>query len=74
MNQAERLKKQKMLAEAEAVYHQIQLGGGIRTLVDQNGERIEYQAANLSKLSGYIYQLKVELGLVPCTGPARVFF
>lgn len=71
---AERQRKTKLLREAEDAYHEIQLGRGVRTLVDQNGERIEYQTANLPRLAAYIHQLKRELGLVSVGGPARVFF
>ncbi len=60
------------LAEAEAAYHSIMLGGGVKVFVDQNGERIEYQSGNIRQLSGYIQGLKQQLGLVPA-GPMSVY-
>lgn len=64
----------KLLREAEDAYHRVQTGLAPRVMVDQNGERVEYQTANLFRLSGYIHQLKAELGLLNTSGPARVFF
>ena len=31
---------QAMLAEAQSAYHTVMLGGGVVTVVDQNGERV----------------------------------
>lgn len=62
------------LAQAETAYHNIQTGKMAKVLVDQNGERIEYQSANLTKLMLYIDQLKAQLGLGGAVaGPMRVF-
>lgn len=70
----ERLVLEERLLEATAAYHEITLGRGVRTLVDQNGERIEYQMTNLGALARYIEQLKRQLGLLPAgsDGPMRV--
>ena len=50
------------LTEAENALHQLVIGGAARVFVDQNGERVEFQAANASRLRGYIYELKLKLG------------
>ncbi|EMQ4336973.1 hypothetical protein WG681_004877, partial [Salmonella enterica subsp. enterica serovar Newport] len=34
-----------MLKEAMDAYHQLNLGGSVRVVVDQNSERVEYTAA-----------------------------
>lgn len=62
------------LREAEKAYYEIISGRGIRTLVDQNGERVEYGVANLPRLSAYIAELKRLLGCGSVSGPMRVFF
>jgi hypothetical protein len=62
------------LAEAEKAYHEIAIGGGVRTLVDQSGERIEYQATNLTRLAAYILELKRQLGILPRQGGPLGFY
>lgn len=60
------------LNEAELVYHELSIRGGVRTVVDQNGERIEFSQTSLSRLSAYIASLKAQLGdQIP--GPMQVF-
>ena len=49
---------QAKLAEAEKVYHELMLGLSVRVFVDQNGERVEYTAANKQALLSYINQLR----------------
>lgn len=46
------------LADAKARYHELLTGQSVRVLVDQNGERIEYTAANREKLAMYIQDLE----------------
>lgn len=66
---------QARLVEAEKAYHELAIGGGVRTLVDQSGERIEYQATNLTRLAAYIATLKTELGILPRpAGPLGFYF
>lgn len=63
------------LEDAEKAYRDAISGRGIRTLVDQSGERIEYSPANLTKLSAYIADLKRQLGLIDRpVGPMGFFF
>lgn len=62
------------LTEAEAAYHSVMMGGAVRVFVDQNGERIEYTAANASRLLSYITTLKHQLGKLNIAGPMRAWF
>lgn len=62
------------LAEAEAAYHSLLMGTAVRVFVDQNGEKIEYAAANRGALAVYIQDLKRQLGLLSGTGPMQVWF
>ena len=60
------------LAEAEQAYHDLMLGRSVRVVVDQNGERVEYTAANAARLAAYIADLKRQLGQ-SALGPMRPF-
>lgn len=67
------------LDEAKDAYHDLMTGRAVRVLVDQNGERVEYQASNRNQLALYIQQLEDELskcvgGDVSTSGPLRFFF
>lgn len=66
------------LVEAEKAYHDLMVMGGIRVVVDQNGERVEYTALNAARLLAYIADLRAliaaEAGYVQVRGPARVIF
>lgn len=63
------------LEEAEKAYHDLMIGGGVRTLVDQSGERIEYQMTNIGRLRAYIAELQKALGIAPkASGPLGFFF
>ena len=66
------------LVEAEAAYHDLMIGASARVVVDQNGERVEYTAANASRLQAYITSLKNliadEAGIVRVKGPLGVVF
>lgn len=67
-----------LLAEAEAAYHSLMIGASARVVVDQNGERVEYTAANAPRLQAYITSLKNliadEAGIVRVRGPLGVVF
>lgn len=69
---------QERLDEARAAYHKLQTGTMARVVVDQNGERVEFTAANRQDLYDYIKRLEGELGTpgaVPANiGPAGFFF
>lgn len=60
------------LTEAETALHNLMMGQSARTFVDQNGERVEFTAANAGRLRAYIYELKLKLGKVETTGPMKV--
>lgn len=62
------------LAEAQAAYHDLQIGKAVRVFVDQNGERLEYTSANRSALLVYINDLKAQITPPASSGPMRSFF
>ena len=66
------------LVEAEAAYHELMISGSIRVVVDQNGERVEYNKVDAPKLLAYIAELRgliaAQSGLAPNRGPAKVIF
>ena len=68
------LTPEQRLEAAEDAYHQLMIGGSARVVVDQNGERVEFTAANAARLQAYIQMLKRELGLLPAGTPAGVYF
>jgi len=49
------------IATLENAYDEIISGRQVRRFVDQNGEQVEYNAANASTLLAYINRLKSEL-------------
>lgn len=65
----------KRLTEAETAYHQLQLGMKTTVIVDQNGERVEFQTTTAGRLAAYIQELKRQLGLLSgcSTGPMQVW-
>lgn len=56
---------QAMLVEAREQYHKLVMGIAPRVVVDQNGERVEFTAANRQSLYNYIAELEKQLGLQP---------
>jgi len=60
------------LTEAEGALHNLLMGQTARTFVDQNGERVEFTAANAGRLRAYIFELKLCLGKIDTTGPMKV--
>lgn len=69
---------QAMLAEAQSAYHTVMMGGGVVVVVDQNGERVEYNRASGPALLKYIAMLQAQinalLGVAVIGGPLRPFF
>ena len=49
---------QEQLDDARAQYHLLVTGQQARVFVDQNGERVEYNAANRQALAAYIQSLE----------------
>lgn len=70
--------KLKQLEEARTAYHNLATGTSARVVVDQNGERVEFSAANRAGLYAYIKRLESELGIMACAprpiGPAQFVF
>lgn len=66
------------LAEAKEAYHALMTGVKPRVVVDSNGERVEFVAANSQKLYLYIQDLErqigVDAGVVHNSGPASFIF
>lgn len=50
-----------MLKDAKDAYFRIASGQNVAVVIDQNGERIEYQKANLSVLADLIRRMEMEL-------------
>lgn len=75
MTLEERQKLLARLAEAETAYHQLMLGMKATVIVDQNGERAEFQTTTSGRLAAYIQELKRQLGLLSgcSTGPMQVW-
>lgn len=48
------------LADAQNKYHLLMTGMAPRVVVDQNGERVEFNTANASRLAEYISQLEAQ--------------
>lgn len=46
------------IARLEVVHESLMTGTAIKRFVDQNGEQVEYTAANATKLLAYINELK----------------
>lgn len=59
------LTTEQKLEQAETAYHALMLGKSARVLVDSNGERLEFTAANAERLLKYINYLRGLLGLAP---------
>jgi len=49
------------LAQAESAYHKLLTGTSARVVVDQNGERVEFTAANRAALYGYILDMREQM-------------
>lgn len=60
------------LSDAEAKYHSLMTGGLAKVFVDQNGERIEYNATSAPRLAAYILELNRLIGGVS-SGPMQVW-
>lgn len=56
---------QQLLDEARAARHKLVTGQLPRVFMDQNGERVEFTATNISALDAYIRQLEAEVAGVP---------
>jgi hypothetical protein len=59
------------LSEAEGALHKLMIGSQARVVVESNGERVEFTAANASRLRAYIEELKIALGKKTICGPLQ---
>lgn len=66
-----RAKYQQWLNDAMDAYNQLNVGSSVRVVVDQNGERVEYTAANRQSLWAYILRLQ---NAINSPDPCRAFF
>jgi hypothetical protein len=65
------------LEEARAAYHDLITGKAARVVIDQNGERVEFVAANRQALYTYIQRLEAQIAgssSPPSNAPARFIF
>lgn len=67
------------LAEAQTAYHELLTGQMARVIVDLDGKRVEFTAANKGALYSYILQLQALCPRAPGVtaanyGPARFIF
>jgi hypothetical protein len=62
------------LIEAQDAYQQLITGQAPRVVVDQNGERVEFVAANRQALYLYIAQLQAQIAVPPVVGNRPVGF
>lgn len=60
------------LLEAKQAYHLLMTGQAVAEVTDQNGDRVRYTTANISKLANYITQLKLLCPENTGSSPAHV--
>jgi hypothetical protein len=69
---------QERLNAARIAYHNLMIGRSAREVVDQNGERVTFTAANKQNLYAYIRELESQLPTAPSIpatyGPATFTF
>lgn len=70
---------QTWLSEARVAYRSLVTGKSVRVFVDQNGERIEYTAANAARLAAWIQEIQAAIdalqnGRSRPAGPLRFWF
>lgn len=68
-----------LLDQARVAYHKLVTGLSAREVVDSNGERVTFTAANRQALYSYILELESQLnpvqpGVAPNNGPATFIF
>ena len=66
MSTCDPIKINEQLQQAQAAYHALLTGQQARVIVDQNGERVEFTAANSRSLYNYICQLQNMLAQGNC--------
>jgi hypothetical protein len=66
--------QQALLNDAKKQYHELLVGRSARVVVNINGERVEYTAANRASLAQYISDLEATVSGAGNRGPMGVFF
>lgn len=77
MTDAELVILRTRIEQAENSYHSLMTGQMAVVVVDQNGEKVEFNRVSADKLYAYIAALKLQLPGVPVSpyaGPIRFFF
>lgn len=76
LTDAERVIYQARLDKAEIAYDELMTGKAVKRFVDQNGETVEYTAANVGNLARYITSLRELLNpaLARCNRPRAFGF
>ena len=59
------------LTQAKAALKEILMGDKAKVVVDQNGERVEFAAANVDRLRAWIFEMELALGNKTVAGPMR---
>lgn len=65
------------IEQAENAYHSLMTGQMAVVIVDQNGEKVEFNKVSADKLYAYISSLKLQIPNAPVSpyaGPIRYFF
>lgn len=62
------------LEQAEQAYHDLAIGRSARVVVEQNGERVEFTAANAGRLQSYIQDLTDQINGTSSKGPLEAYF
>lgn len=65
------------LKSAKEAYHNLMTGRSARVIVDSDGSRVEYTAANADRLAAYIARLEADIrrgGATSTRGPLIPFF
>jgi uncharacterized protein (UPF0216 family) len=65
------------LTQARKAKHDLMTGKAPRVIVDNNGERVEFNTANINSLNTYIAELETSLaraGTTSVRGPLGFFF
>jgi hypothetical protein len=70
---------QGFLVAAATSYRKLVMGGSVREVVDQNGERVVFTSANLKALSGYLTAINAAIeakqaGVSVSAAPIRFTF
>ncbi len=62
---------QQLLEAARTAYHNLMVGKSVREIVDQNGERVTFTAANADRLKSYIADLEAQISRGGVTASSR---